>query len=181
MIPALLFPLRVSSMVRSDGSDNDSSFQKEPVLPPFFPVTINDLSPLAHGCQMRRGEGRKGKEEVSEFCIQLNDNTGNCNELIFSAHRGPRTNPTAGSFIAALTLEGIRVSGQKVLQLVAVGVDIVDGFSFDGKLVALLHLSGAAGGSLVLTNQQIHIWKERTRGHLYSTATFKRQSNVKKK
>lgn len=94
MIPALLFPLRVSSMVRSDRSDNDSSFQKEPLLPPFFPVTINDLSPFAHGCQMRRGEERRGQERkksrahVSEFCIQLNDNTGNCNKLIFSAHRG---------------------------------------------------------------------------------------------
>lgn len=73
---------------------------------------------------------------------------------------GALDQPDCSSFIAALTLEGIRVSGQKVLQLVAVGVDIVDGFSFDSKLVALLHLSGAAGGSLVLTNQQIHIWKK---------------------
>lgn len=58
---------------------------------------------------------------------------------------------------SALTLEGIRVSRQKVLQLVAVGVNVVDRFSFHSKLVALLHLPGAAGGTLVLADQQIHI------------------------
>lgn len=56
-----------------------------------------------------------------------------------------------------LTLEGIRVSREEVLQLVAVGVDVVEGLPSHGKLVALLHLAGAAGRTLVLTNQQVHI------------------------
>lgn len=47
-------------------------------------------------------------------------------------------------FVSALTLEGIRVAGDEVLQLIAVGVNVVEGFPFHSKLVALLHLAGAA-------------------------------------
>lgn len=65
--------------------------------------------------------------------------------------------PKLGPFVPALTLEGIRVAGDEVLKLIAVGVNVVEGFSFNSKLVALLHLPGAAGRTLVLTNQQIHI------------------------
>ncbi len=65
--------------------------------------------------------------------------------------------PSNPSFVPTLTLEGIRVAGDEVLQLIAVGVNVVEGFSFYSKLVAFLHLPGAAGRTLVLTNQQIHI------------------------
>lgn len=65
--------------------------------------------------------------------------------------------PQLGPFVPALTLEGIRVAGDEVLQLIAVGVNVVKGFSFYSKLVALLHFPGAAGWTLVLTDQQIHI------------------------
>lgn len=44
-----------------------------------------------------------------------------------------------------------------VLELVAVGVNVVEGFTLHCQLVALLHLAGAAGRALVLTDQQIHI------------------------
>lgn len=49
------------------------------------------------------------------------------------------------------------MSREEVLQLVAVGVDVVEGLSSHGELVALLHLAGAAGRTLVLTNQQVYI------------------------
>lgn len=65
--------------------------------------------------------------------------------------------PKIGPFVPALTLEGIQVSGEEVLKLIAVGVDVVECFSFHSKLVALLHLPGAAGWTLVFTHQQIHI------------------------
>lgn len=76
------------------------------------------------------------------------------NSLVFHANL---TKPQLGPFVAALTLEGIGVAGDEVLELVAVGVNVVKGFSFYSKLVALLHFPGAAGWTLVLTNQQIHI------------------------
>jgi len=49
------------------------------------------------------------------------------------------------------------MAGDEVLQLVAVGMNVVEGFSFYSKLVALLHLPGAAGWTWMLTNQQIDI------------------------
>lgn len=67
--------------------------------------------------------------------------------------------PELGLSVAALTLEGIRVAGDEVLKLVAVGVNVVKSFSFYSKLVALLHFPGAARWTIVLTNQKIHIWK----------------------
>lgn len=57
-----------------------------------------------------------------------------------------------------LTLEGVGVTVNDVLQLIAVRVNVVKGFTFYGQLVALLHLPGAAGWALVLAHQQIHIW-----------------------
>lgn len=97
----------------------------------------------------------------SLYSRQLNENSLNC-DIYFPSINRPvsQTNPIQprlGPFVPALTLEGIRVSGEEVLELVAVGVNVVEGFSFHSKLVALLHLPGAAGRTLVLTNQQIHI------------------------
>lgn len=60
--------------------------------------------------------------------------------------------------LGTLTLEGIRVTTDDVLKLIAVRVNVVKGFTFYSQLVALLHLPGAAGWALVLTHQQIHIW-----------------------
>lgn len=65
-----------------------------------------------------------------------------------------QSNPSS---VQTLTLEGIRVAGEEVFKLIAVGVNVVEGFSSYSECVALLHLPGAAGWTLVLTNQQIHI------------------------
>ena len=68
-----------------------------------------------------------------------------------------RNKPQSGPFVQSLTLEGIRVAGDEVLELIAVGLNVVEGFPFYSQLVALLHLPGAARRTLVLTNHQIHI------------------------
>lgn len=99
--------------------------------------------------------------QVAVCMRQLNDNSRNPQHL-FSLHLracvSNQAHPTkAWAPSPALTLEGIRVSREKVLKLIAVGVNVVEGFSFYSKLVALLHLPRAAGWTLVLTNQQIHI------------------------
>lgn len=49
------------------------------------------------------------------------------------------------------------MSGEKVLELIAVGVNAVECLSSHGKLVVLLHLPGAAGRTLMLADQQVDI------------------------
>lgn len=49
------------------------------------------------------------------------------------------------------------MAGDEVLQLEAVGADALESLSSHRRLVALLHLAGAAGRALVLTHQQLHI------------------------
>lgn len=131
------------------------SFQKGPRFPsyPKWSFSISAWLPT---------EERRGEAIFLSFAGVLHSAKWELSKLQSPSFLpiGVSDQPKRGSFIAVLTLEGIRVSGQKVLQLVAVGVNIVDGFSFNSKLVTLLHLPGAAGGTLVLTNQQIHIWKK---------------------
>lgn len=45
----------------------------------------------------------------------------------------------------------------QVLQLKAVGADVLQGLPPHGRLVALLHLAGAAGGTLVLADLQVSV------------------------
>lgn len=69
-----------------------------------------------------------------------------------------KTHPAqAWQHCRALTPEGIRVSREEVLELVAVGVNAVECLSSHGKLVVLLHLPGAAGRTLMLADQQVDV------------------------
>ena len=51
------------------------------------------------------------------------------------------------------------MAGEEVLELEAVGADVLQRVPFHRQLVALLHLACAAGRPLVLTHQQVHIWE----------------------
>lgn len=66
--------------------------------------------------------------------------------------------PQLVHFIPVLTLEGLSVARDEVLELKAVGANILKSFPFNSKLVALLHLPGTAGWTLMLTHQEVHIW-----------------------
>lgn len=86
--------------------------------------------------------------------------------------------PQLGPTVLALTLKGSRMARDDMLQLIAVGVNVVEGFSFHSKLVALFHFAGAAGWTLVLAYQQIHIWKSQAeRPHVRRTLLRKKLLN----
>lgn len=108
--------------------------------------------------------------QLFKLNICSNCDWGRCRYIGFNhlyAHPSPMTRSHSPwscpapvwPFCLCLTLEGIGVARDEVLQLKAVGANVLKGFSFHGNLVALLHLPCAAGRTLVLANQQAHIWE----------------------
>lgn len=112
----------------------------------YFP----EASIMMHHCHVVVGTVCTTRRPLNHNFFPINNNP--------VSHSQPNPiQPKLGPFVPALTLEGIRVAGDEVLELIAVGLNVVKGFSSYSQLVALLHLPGAARRTLVLTNQQIHI------------------------
>lgn len=122
-------------------------------------------------------QGQGKKIQYSHYCrwdfgLETAAGSGNDSEdgLLCSQ---AKTHPAqAWHHWRALTPEGIRVSREEVLELVAVGVNAVECLSSHGKLVVLLHLPGAAGRTLMLADQQVDVWKNKINRHAHLSIIY---------
>ena len=76
----------------------------------------------------------------------------------YPSQPAPSVQPTQWPQLNVFTLEGECMSWDEVLELEAVGVDVLKSLPSHRCLVAVLHLASTAGWALVFTHQQVHIW-----------------------